>query len=807
MLRIVLTALSLLTFGSAAWGQVSAALSQKSGEAAEIVSLAQRDGSVRVIVMFDSPVPASEIRPDSASLAAVKARVAAAQDLIISSHFGSATNPAPGSGFERGLTRFEITPGFAISVTTTELEALAADPRVVHIQYDRPEAPLLIQSVPLIGMPNAYAAGATGQGQAVAVIDTGVQANHEFLAGKVIAEACFSFANGAGGATRVTLCPNGTPTQIGPGAANAETAQCINGTTELCDHGTHVAGIAAGLNTNQQAGEPPNGVAKNASIFAIQVFTRFNSSTDCSPNPAPCVLTFTSDMVRALDHVFSNLNSLPGGVKVASTNMSIGGGLFSSTCDSDARKPSIDNLRNAGVLSAIAAGNDGSTSQISAPGCISTATTVGSTTKSDIISSFSNMSSVVDLMAPGSSILSSIPVVPHSTTTYAFFNGTSMATPHVAGAIAAIRTACPAATASAIEGALINTGKPILDSRSGGSITKPRIQVDLAVQSLNCAAPPPPPPTQTCTLASQFGDFNGDGRDDILFRRPDGLMVQYFMNGFQVAAAQVLGAAGAEWTLTAVADFNGDGRADLLFRRGDGQLSIYLLNGSQFLGAQLIGGVDPSFDFVGAGDFNGDGRADILFRRGSDGRLALFLINGFQVIGSQAFGAAGPEWRVRGVGDFNGDGRADIVMRRSSDGLLAIYLMNGLQSIGAAVFGGPGPEFSLVGTRDFNGDSRADLVFRRNSDGLLGLVLMNGFQVLGAQLFGGPGPEFTLLGLGDLNGDGRSDFVFRRVSDGLIGLILMNGFQPLGAQFLFGVGTEFTACYGQPPLSFAQAPQ
>src|SRR5262249_22147677 len=121
---------------------------------------------------------------------------------------------------------------------------------------------------------------------------------------------------------------------------------------------------------------------------------------------------------------------------------------------------------------------------------------------------------------------------------------------------------------------------------------------------------PPPPPV--CTFASQFGDFNGDGKDDILVRRADALLFQYLLNGFQVIAAQTAGAASVEWTLIAAADFNGDGKADMLFRRGDGQLQIVLLDGAQVLGAQLIGGVDPHFDFVGAGDFNGDGRADIL---------------------------------------------------------------------------------------------------------------------------------------------------------------------------------------------------
>jgi hypothetical protein len=104
------------------------------------------------------------------------------------------------------------------------------------------------------------------------------KSDHEFLAGKVIAEACFSNANGGG--SGVTLCPNGTSTQSGTGAASPDGAACVSGGTNLCDHGTHVAGIAAGLNTNQQGGEPPNGVAKSASIWAIQVVGNIGTEWD-----------------------------------------------------------------------------------------------------------------------------------------------------------------------------------------------------------------------------------------------------------------------------------------------------------------------------------------------------------------------------------------------------------------------------------------------------------------------------------------------------------------------------------------------
>ena len=79
---------------------------------------------------------------------------------------------------------------------------------MIRINYDRAVPPSLIDSVPLIGMTTAYTLNATGAGKAVAVLDTGVKSNHEFLDGKVVAEACFSNAGGFGG--QVTLCPGGT---------------------------------------------------------------------------------------------------------------------------------------------------------------------------------------------------------------------------------------------------------------------------------------------------------------------------------------------------------------------------------------------------------------------------------------------------------------------------------------------------------------------------------------------------------------------------------------------------------------------
>ena len=90
-------------------------------------------------------------------------------------------------------------------------------------------------------------------------------------------------------------------------------------------------------------------------------------------------------------------------------NLSLGGGKYSANCDSEPEKPAIDNLRSAGIATVVASGNDGYRDSISAPACISSAVSVGSTTDSDTVSSFANLASILSLLAPGSSINSSVP--------------------------------------------------------------------------------------------------------------------------------------------------------------------------------------------------------------------------------------------------------------------------------------------------------------------------------------------------------------------------------------------------------------
>jgi hypothetical protein len=784
--RGALSALLAIVLASGAHGQqISPQLAQKAPEAATIAAVAEQNGFVRVIVEFAGPVPPGQLRPDPALLADVRTRIAAVQDTIIASHFGSASNPTPGPGFPRAILRFDITPGFAVNVTQAELDSLAANPQVVRINYDRLEAPVLLQSVPLVGMPNSYASGATGLGQAVAVIDTGVQSNHVLLSGKVVMEQCFSNSGGTG----VTLCPNSLTSQSGAGAADPDTPQCLNGGTNLCRHGTHVAGIAAGNNTSASdvaGGAPANGVAKSAKLVAVQVFTRFNDATSCNPSPPPCVLSFTSDMVSALNFLFTSALTPAVGVKLASANMSIGGGLFPGTCDGDARKAPIDNLKGAGVATAIAAGNNGNTSNISAPGCISTAVTVGSSDKNDIISGFSNMSSVVDLMAPGgfgggacafgannADILSSVAVSPPATNFYACLAGTSMATPHVAGAFAAIRSACPNATVDQITTALQNTGLSITDTRVGGTQTKPRIRVALAVQQLGCSNGP-----RTATH-----EFNNDSKSDILwYNTTTGQLVNWLISGTSVIGGGLLGTVPSPpWGIVGQRDFNGDGRSDFLWRNSTtGQLLIWLVNGGSVIGGGSPGSAASPWAVLGTGDFNGDGFGDVLWYNTSTGQVVIWLLNGsLSVIGGGSPGSAAG-WTVAGTGDFNGDGKWDILWRNNTTGQVVIWFLNGASVIGGGSPGGAASPWTIAGTGDFNGDGFRDILWYNTTTGQALIWLLNGTTVIGGGSPGTVGSPWTIVDTGDFNGDGMSDIFWYNTSSGQVVLWLVNGTSVIG---------------------------
>ena len=434
---------------------------------AGLVETARANGTIRVIVGVKTSSRPEGLLADATSAEIQRAGIAQAQQTLLQRLQGR--NP-------RVLQTYEYVPFMALNVDTATMEALAADPEISSIQVDEKQAPALFDNVSFIGGDAQGAfSGFTGAGQTVAVLDSGVDSAHPFLQGKVVSEACYSTPNTENGET--SLCPNGDSSQVGTGAARPGCA------FQVCDHGTHVAGIVAGnqmtVDFTDYGMQTLSGVAKGASIIAIQVFER---------DPGDRISTYPSDQIKALERVYA----LRDQFKIAAVNMSLGGQRYTSQEECDSSNPSIkaviDQLRSVGIATIVSSGNAGYTDAMSSPACISSAISVGSVgydASSEWIAESSNRAAWLSLYAPGVDIVSAgFGDQPDGTTgeIWAAKSGTSQAAPHVAGAWAVLREKAPNATIGEILTALQSTGKSIADDAS--PFIKPRIQVAAAVDQL-----------------------------------------------------------------------------------------------------------------------------------------------------------------------------------------------------------------------------------------------------------------------------------------------------------------------------------
>lgn len=363
------------------------------------------------------------------------------------------------------IKSYRYLPLLGVRVDAAGLEALRRSEAVLDLQEDQLLRPSLVESLVAIGAPAAWALGATGATQSIAIVDTGVDKAHPFLTGKVIAEACFSTS--ITDQSYFSLCPGGQPTATQSGAG-LPCADSIAG----CDHGTHVAGIAAGRGTLT------SGVARDANLVAVQIFSRLDNSTLCNGAPS-CLVAFTSDLVLALEHLYAQRDLY----RLAAVNLSLGGARYENFCDTDipGLKMAIDLLRSAGIPSIAASGNNGFSDALSAPACISSAISVGSIGEQpetlDLVSAFSNSAPFLSLLAPGEEISSSVPGGG-----YRSKMGTSMAVPHVSGAWALARQRVPSASLDDILLAIVNTGPLVTDPRNG--VVAPRLRIDSALRAL-----------------------------------------------------------------------------------------------------------------------------------------------------------------------------------------------------------------------------------------------------------------------------------------------------------------------------------
>jgi len=288
-----------------------------------------------------------------------------------------------------------------------------------------------------------------------------------------------------------------------------------------------------------------------------------------------------------------------------------------------------------------------------------------------------------------------------------------------------------------------NDGTPAMWSMNGASAT--------AVGGVGPFGPFPFNPGPSWHIKDN-GDFNDDGKSDILWQNDNGTPSIWLMNGF---AAQSTGAAGLfnpgpSWHIKATGDFNFDGPADILWQNDDGTPAIWLMNGLTVLINGPAGAFNPgpSWQIKATGDFNNDGRSDILWQ-GADGTPAIWLMNGLTVLANHAAGPfnPGPSWQIKATGDFNNDGRSDILWQ-NSDGTPAIWLMDGMNAIGIGAVGpfNPGPSWQIKATGDYNGDQKSDILWQ-GADGTPAIWFMDGMNFIGGSAAGSfnPGPDWHVI--------------------------------------------------------------
>ncbi len=423
--------------------------------ARDVLEQVELSSKARVLIAFDVP----ELQQPSALRYGQPAREALKRAIA-----------QRGSELVRGFDsarvhhRFRSLNAVAVTVEAADLERLLARPDVRRIQLDESGGEgHLAESVPLAGMASIHAAGITGNGVTVGVLDTGVDLDHPDLADAVVAEACFCSGNSG-------CCPDGSAQQSGAGSAQDDHG-----------HGTNIAGI---ITSNGSIA--PKGGAPGANIVAVKVMD--------SQNRFCC----SSDVLAGIDYIISEHPE----VQVVNASLGTSAMTSAAPCDGEpgasAWKTAVDTLRANGVLFFASSGNQGSATSLPFPACVESTVAVGAvydsnfgpngvfcsdpTTAPDKLACFSNSNPAVDIVAPGAPMTST--GLGGGTST---FFGTSQASALAAACAALLLEKEPSLSPEALE-TLIETSEVIVtDARNGLSF--PRLDCQRALDELSGCIP------------------------------------------------------------------------------------------------------------------------------------------------------------------------------------------------------------------------------------------------------------------------------------------------------------------------------
>ncbi len=260
------------------------------------------------------------------------------------------------------------------------------------------------------------------------------------------------------------------------------------------------------------------------------------------------------------------------------------------------------------------------------------------------------------------------------------------------------------------------------------------------------------------------GDFDGDGRFDILWRHyVDGRNVIWRSGNastYQVAQAIT----DAKWKVVGIGDFNADGEDDILWRHmGTGQNVIWK-SANSTTWQTLTPVTNQAWQVAAVGDFDGDGHADMLWRNATTGVNTIWKsgnANTLQLVAT----VANLDWHIVGTGDFNHDGRADILWRNGRTG--ADVFWNGANaSTSQAVTSVTNLAWHVVAVADFNGDGNADVLWRNLSTGQ-NVIWRSGLSNSQQAVAQVSDQAWVVAGVGDYDGDRVADIFWRNQSTGM----------------------------------------
>jgi hypothetical protein len=288
-------------------------------------------------------------------------------------------------------------------------------------------------------------------------------------------------------------------------------------------------------------------------------------------------------------------------------------------------------------------------------------------------------------------------------------------------------------------------------------------------------------------------DLSGDGKSDIVWRKvgagvDKGAVFLWTMDGTGLAGSRYLDPISEEWQVQATGDFNGDGKADVLWRNTNasstdaGKLFIWIMDGPNVVGGTgyTASQADLGWRVEGVSDLNGDGKDDIVWRKtgaGVDkGALFLWTMDGTSLLGARYLDPISEDWQVQFTGDFNGDGKGDVLWRSFGSGpdagKLYIWIMDGPNVVGGTGYTASQADLGwrVDGVGDLNGDGKADIVWRKTGAGVdkgaLFLWTMDGTGISNARYLDPISEDWQVQGLGDFNGDGKSDVLWRNFAAG-----------------------------------------